>query len=336
LSAFITRSIHLSLNRDLSTEDFYRLTQWDSNPDAQSDTLITIRSPAIGDQLRLYAFTFTDPELMQHAFWSTKTLEFSIIAFAGEFKRVDATENKNQLIMVLSTAQRQRKALLLEDSIIMGATSCRGLVRIYSSYWSLDPLPVVCIHEHKQEFDLKNPINVIHMYLFLVKLERSFKKSVIPKLEQYVRPTEVQIKDHLWRSPDRIKQQRKKRKFGSASNDCDGMGSGSGSRRDDDSYDGNRDGGPWDEYRMDGGGGGGSGGGGGGEGRGGGGGSRSHGKNDNTAVMNESGDDPEWNMQVAAWKTEAHEGAKEASLISGEGESLTGRHLRQFTTSDTA
>jgi len=63
---------------------------------------------------------------------------FSIIGFAGEFKKDNDDYNKNQVIMVLTTAQSQRRALSLKKSIIMGATSCRGQVQIYSSYWSSD------------------------------------------------------------------------------------------------------------------------------------------------------------------------------------------------------
>ena len=63
---------------------------------------------------------------------------FSIIGFAGEFKKDANNCNKNQLIMVLATAQVQQKALSLNQSIIMGAIACRGQVQIFSLYWTSD------------------------------------------------------------------------------------------------------------------------------------------------------------------------------------------------------
>ncbi len=81
------------------------------------------------------SFPFGDPTILRHRYWSTggEKDDFSIIGFAGEFKKDDNESNENQLIMVLATAQAQRKTLSLEPSIIMGATACRGHVRIFSS-----------------------------------------------------------------------------------------------------------------------------------------------------------------------------------------------------------
>lgn len=74
------------------------------NPDALSDALVTIRSVTVSDKIQLEQQD--DPAIVQHLFWSTggKGEGFSIIAFAGEFKN-DNDCNKNQLIMVLATAQ---------------------------------------------------------------------------------------------------------------------------------------------------------------------------------------------------------------------------------------
>jgi hypothetical protein len=62
-----------------------------------------------------------DLTISQHLYWSADgmTDSFSIIGFAGEFKKDANHCNKNQLIMVLATAQAQRKALSLNRSIIM-------------------------------------------------------------------------------------------------------------------------------------------------------------------------------------------------------------------------
>jgi hypothetical protein len=113
------------------------------NPDAESDTLVTIPSAAIGLKIQLQRLSFQgDPSILQHLYWSTHVAytddDFSIIGFAGEFKKNDNDCNKNQLIMVLATAQAQRKALALKPSIIMGAVACRGEVQIFSSFWTSD------------------------------------------------------------------------------------------------------------------------------------------------------------------------------------------------------
>jgi hypothetical protein len=118
-------------------EDRYRLVKLDSNPIAQSDTFITMPFPDIHQMISKLRFGFSDPALVHHLYWNANGAlsDFSIITFPGEFKKDDAETNKKQLIMALTTAQSQRKALSLESSVIMGATSCRGRVRIYSSYW---------------------------------------------------------------------------------------------------------------------------------------------------------------------------------------------------------
>jgi hypothetical protein len=102
---------------------------------------VTIPLAAIADKLQMQQLSFQgDQTILQHLYWSTGGEKdgFSIIGFAGEFKKDDNDCNKNQLIMVLATAQAQRKALALKPSIIMGAIACRGRVQIFSSYWSSD------------------------------------------------------------------------------------------------------------------------------------------------------------------------------------------------------
>ena len=76
--------------------------------------------------------------ISQHLYWSTDGITdgFSIIRFAGEFKKDANNCNKNQLIMVLATAQVQQKALFLNQSIIMGAIACCGHMQIFSLYWT--------------------------------------------------------------------------------------------------------------------------------------------------------------------------------------------------------
>ena len=123
------------------TEESYRLVGLAGNPDAESDVLVTIPSKTVADKIKDERSALQhDPRLSEHLYWSSagSTGAFSIIGFAGEFKNDENDCNKNQLIMMLATAQSQRKALLLKDSIIMGATASRGRVQIFSSYWMDD------------------------------------------------------------------------------------------------------------------------------------------------------------------------------------------------------
>jgi hypothetical protein len=131
---------YIHFNLGIRTEESYHLVASNGNPDAQSDTLVTIPSKKISDKLRDVQVYFTNPGAIDNLYWSTSGVRdlFSIIGFAGEFKKDNLDCNENQLIMVLTTTQSQRKALSLKNSIIMGATGCHGRVKIYSSYWSSD------------------------------------------------------------------------------------------------------------------------------------------------------------------------------------------------------
>jgi hypothetical protein len=127
---------HISYNLAIRTEESYRLVASPGNPDAVSDTLVTIPSATITDKIELARILFQDPPTADHLYWSTGVSKdgSSIIALAGEFKKDENDTNMNQAIMALATAQAQRKALGLKDSIIMGAIASRGRVQILSSY----------------------------------------------------------------------------------------------------------------------------------------------------------------------------------------------------------
>jgi hypothetical protein len=148
-------------------------------------------------------------------------------------------------------------------------------------------LQIIRIHEHEQQFDLTNPTEVIHLYVFCVKLERSLRKNIIPKLQKYEPPTEMKIHGLKWRSPDLIPWEK-----GTASDSTSNLGGDNSDRN---------------------------------------GGSGSHGGD---SGGNGDGRNA-WSKQLKVWKNEALEGAREASVISGEGQSLTGRHLRRFTSRNT-
>ena len=132
---------YIFYNLAIRIEESYRLVASAGNPDAQCDTLVTIPSKTLADKISLVELSFEGDETISELYWSTGGLEdgFSIIGFPGEFKTQDENDsNRNQLIMVLATAQAQRKALSLRRSIIMGAIASGGHVQIFSSYWSSD------------------------------------------------------------------------------------------------------------------------------------------------------------------------------------------------------
>jgi hypothetical protein len=85
------------------------------NPDTEVDTLVTIPSAAISDKIQEKRISMQgDLTIFQHLYWSTHGADaddFSIIGFPREFNKDEDDCNKNQLIMVLATAQAQRRAL---------------------------------------------------------------------------------------------------------------------------------------------------------------------------------------------------------------------------------
>jgi len=95
---------YIHFNLGIRTEESCRPVAPNGNPDAQSDTLVTIPSKKINDKLQNNRLSFTDPSTIDNLYWSTSGVGdlFSIIGFAGEFKKDDSDCNKNQLIMVLT------------------------------------------------------------------------------------------------------------------------------------------------------------------------------------------------------------------------------------------
>ncbi|KAM6496619.1 hypothetical protein JOM56_007092 [Amanita muscaria] len=217
---------------DFKTQESYRLVASPGNPDAQSGTLVTIPSKTVDDRIRMDQFSFQgDLTISQHLYWSADGMTdgFSIIGFAGEFKKDANNCNKNRLIMVLATAQAQRKALSLNRSIIMGAIACRGRVQIFSSYWTSDE-SVLCIYAHEQEFDLSDPI----------QLEKELQGNLASELKTWNTPTEVTLQSRKWRSPDHSRKRRRTEAGESGNGTNGGKGGGNNDLVDADEFDGDR------------------------------------------------------------------------------------------------
>ena len=76
---------YISYNLGIRTEKSHRLlVALDGNPNPQSGTLVTIPSTIITDKIRVRRFSFPDPTIVDHLYWSTGgvTDVFSIIGFA--------------------------------------------------------------------------------------------------------------------------------------------------------------------------------------------------------------------------------------------------------------
>jgi len=135
---FSLQACNISYNLAIRIEESYRLVASAGNPDAVSDTLAIIPSVTIDGTIRRSRHSFQgDRMTLENLYWSTGGWrdDFSIIGFAGEFKKDEDDSNKNQLIMALTTAQAQQKAVGLKPAIIMGAIASCGRVQIFSSYW---------------------------------------------------------------------------------------------------------------------------------------------------------------------------------------------------------
>lgn len=56
---------------------------------------------------------------------------------------------------------------------------------------------------HKQQFDLSDPAQVLHIYIFYSKLEKHFKDTLTLELEDWTAPDEISVKKTEWRSRGR-------------------------------------------------------------------------------------------------------------------------------------
>ncbi len=198
------------------------------NPDAQSDALATIASGTVGNKIRIAQLSIQgNPTILRHLYWSTDGEKdgFSIIGFAGEFKKDDNECNENQLIMVLTTAQAQRKALSLKPSIIMGATAC---VAACKSSLRTGQMTTQYVHSYvsvakNSDFHSSfasmstsnslispDPVQMIRLYVFCSKLEKHFQSTLALELNTWNPPTDMAtLQSRMWRSPDYTRKRRR-------------------------------------------------------------------------------------------------------------------------------
>lgn len=74
--------------------------------------------------------------------------ENSLIDFCGEFKKRPNFQNRNQLLFDLRTAQSQRRAFGLPNTILWGAVCSAGQFQVFSSNWSDDGAVRLALFKH--------------------------------------------------------------------------------------------------------------------------------------------------------------------------------------------
>lgn len=101
--------------------------------------------------------------------------ENSLIDFCGEFKKRPNFQNRNQLLFDLRTAQSQRRAFGLPNTILWGAVCSAGQFQVFSSNWS-DDGAVVEWSAH-DTWNLTVPIDFLRCYSFLCSLSNNLSQN---------------------------------------------------------------------------------------------------------------------------------------------------------------
>jgi len=145
------------------------------------------------------------PEI-QASWGKVDPTSFSLILFAGEFKRVPGQRNINQLLMSLSTAQHHRRALGLDDAVIFGATSAQGIFDVTASWWTGNYV----LYGPAAKFDLNDPVGFLQCYFFLCKLHDVHFPTMVAEIWDYSIAVQS-LRSHPWRADDA--PSRKKRRL---------------------------------------------------------------------------------------------------------------------------
>ncbi|KAF8587482.1 hypothetical protein K439DRAFT_1548195 [Ramaria rubella] len=127
----------------------------------------------------------------------------SIITFAVEYKSRSEIFAKRQLIMDLTTAQCQHKAIGLPDAILYGVTVCKSQLRIYASCWMicLDLIIQLCTGGTP---DLNIPIDILRCFFFFHMLQHWFIDHMAGEFATHDPSAAVQsLETFHWRIEDR-------------------------------------------------------------------------------------------------------------------------------------
>ncbi|KAG9013120.1 hypothetical protein FRB94_003560 [Tulasnella sp. JGI-2019a] len=141
-----------------------------------------------------------------HLFWDNKRVKISIILFAAEFKHTVASTNRNQLIMGLSTAQYQRRALGLKKEVLFGGSSVNGLLQFYAAQWGpSDENPnteAIFVYPVGKRYDISQPIPYLQCHSILCSMkDRHFGNLVKEFQAKKGADIAVTVKTNPWLAP---------------------------------------------------------------------------------------------------------------------------------------
>lgn len=160
-------------------------------PSTIADTVVTTR--AINATTLLQALNAGSASGSKSEIYWNEQKTLSLILFPINYKTPGFLESMNHIVYALSTAQRHRRALLLEDQILFGGSYASGEFQLCSSWWSqmdgavslfppsliFPALPTTLLmfrsqlHFHKHTpFNLREPIGFLQCYSFLCNLDR--------------------------------------------------------------------------------------------------------------------------------------------------------------------
>ncbi|KAF8592607.1 hypothetical protein K439DRAFT_1610381 [Ramaria rubella] len=134
-------------------------------PNAVADAIVTIQRKRFAAHIIGTLTNQSVVDILVESQWASGYVNSpevaSIIAFPAEYRRYSSTSSRHQLMMDLTTAQCQRKAIGLADAILYGATVDQGQFCIYVSWWKTTTGGTLT---------LKDPIDLLRCFFFLRRL----------------------------------------------------------------------------------------------------------------------------------------------------------------------
>ncbi|KAF8577632.1 hypothetical protein K439DRAFT_1664141 [Ramaria rubella] len=116
-------------------------------PNAVADAIVTIRRKQFAAHIIGTLTNQSVADILVESQWASSYVNSpevtSTIVFPAEYKRYSPTSSRHQLMMDLTTAQCQRKAIGLADAILYGATVDQGQFCIYASWWKMYKLKLL-------------------------------------------------------------------------------------------------------------------------------------------------------------------------------------------------
>ncbi|KAF8587477.1 hypothetical protein K439DRAFT_1659022 [Ramaria rubella] len=178
------------------------------HPNAIADAIVTIQrqrfANALTDAVDHYQPVF---DVVQESQWTSNVTVTpkvtSIITFAVEYKSRSEISAQHQLMMDLTTAQCQRKAVGLPDATLYGVTVCQSQLRIYASWWVSGRISFGQPRTGGT-LDLNKPIDVLRCFFFFRMLRRRFVGRMTDEFATRDPSAAVQsLETFRWRMEDR-------------------------------------------------------------------------------------------------------------------------------------